>query len=137
MFVNSSYLIFMLPAFILMMIAQWYVNSAFKRWSKIPNHSGLSGNEIAKRLISHEGLFDVSIADVSLGKAACEMLRPGQIRQRERYLSILFSFIDGMFAIQRTCPGLVVFICWIHSLRLLALPQLVATAPVPPCLTNV
>jgi len=64
MFLNSSYLIFMLPAFILMMIAQWYVNSAFKRWSQIPNHSGLSGDEIAKRLISHEGLFDVSVEQV-------------------------------------------------------------------------
>jgi len=64
MFLNSSYLIFMLPAFILMMIAQWYVNSAFKRWSQIPNQSGLSGDEIAKRLISHEGLFDVSVEQV-------------------------------------------------------------------------
>lgn len=61
MFYNSSYLIFMLPAFFLMMLAQWYVSSAFKRWSKVPNRSGLSGAEVARRLIERAGLYDVNI----------------------------------------------------------------------------
>jgi Zn-dependent membrane protease YugP len=64
MFLNSSYIVFMVPAFILMMIAQWYVNSAFKRWSQVPSQSGLSGTEVAKRLIDHAGLFDVEIEQV-------------------------------------------------------------------------
>jgi hypothetical protein len=62
-FYNSSYLIFMLPAFILMMLAQWYVSSTYGRWSKIPNRSGLNGVEVARRLIDRGGL-DVSVEKV-------------------------------------------------------------------------
>jgi Zn-dependent membrane protease YugP len=62
-FYNSSYLIFMLPAFILMMLAQWYVSSTYGRWSKIANRSGLSGAEVARRLIERGGL-DVSVEEV-------------------------------------------------------------------------
>jgi hypothetical protein len=62
-FYNSSYLIFMLPAFILMMLAQWYVSSTYGRWSKVANRSGLSGAEVARRLIERGGL-DVSVEEV-------------------------------------------------------------------------
>lgn len=62
-FYNSSYLIFMLPAFILMMLAQWYVSSTYGRWSKVPNRSGLNGVEVARRLIDRGGL-DVSVEEV-------------------------------------------------------------------------
>lgn len=64
MFFNTSYLIFMLPAFLLMMLAQWYVSSAYKRWSNVPTRSGLSGAEVAKRLIERAGLYDVDIEQV-------------------------------------------------------------------------
>ena len=62
-FYNSSYLIFMLPAFLLMMLAQWYVSSSYSRWSKVLNRSGLSGAEVARRLIDRGGL-DVSVEEV-------------------------------------------------------------------------
>lgn len=65
MFYSSSYFIFMLPAFLLMMAVQWYVNSAYKRWSKVPNRSGLSGAEVAKRLIDRAGLYEVRVEQVS------------------------------------------------------------------------
>ena len=61
MFLNSSYLIFMVPAFILMSLAQWYVNSAYKKWSKVENRAGLSGVEVARKLIEHGGLYDLDI----------------------------------------------------------------------------
>lgn len=61
MFLNTSYLIFMLPAFLLMMLAQWYVNSAYNKWSKVPNTSGLSGADVARKLIERAGLYDVEI----------------------------------------------------------------------------
>ncbi len=61
---NSSYLIFMLPAFIIMMVAQWYVNSAYNKWSKVPSQSGLTGAEVARRLIERGGLHGVSIEQV-------------------------------------------------------------------------
>jgi Zn-dependent membrane protease YugP len=64
MFFSSSYFIFMIPAFLLMMLAQWYVSSAYKRWSRVPNRSGLSGTEVARRLIERAGLYDVDIQQV-------------------------------------------------------------------------
>jgi hypothetical protein len=63
-FYNSSYLIFMLPAFLLMMLAQWYVNSAYARWSKVPSRSGLTGAEVARRLIERGNLYGVEVEQV-------------------------------------------------------------------------
>lgn len=69
MFFNSSYLIFMVPAFILMALAQWYVNSAYSKWSKVENRSGLSGAEVARKLIERSGLYglDIEAAQGRLG----------------------------------------------------------------------
>jgi hypothetical protein len=64
MLFNSSYLIFMLPAFILMMLAQWYVNSAYKKWSKVPSQSGLTGTEVARKLIERAGLYGVDVEQI-------------------------------------------------------------------------
>lgn len=63
MFFNSGYIIFMLPAFLVMMLAQWYVNSSYARWSKVPSRSGLTGAEVARRLVERGGL-DVSVQQV-------------------------------------------------------------------------
>jgi len=64
MFFSGSYLLFMLPAFILMMLAQWYVNSTYRRWSQVPNYMGLTGQEVARRLINYGGLSGVQIESV-------------------------------------------------------------------------
>ncbi len=61
---NSQYLIFMLPAFILMMLVQWYVQSAYRRWSKVPARSRLTGAEAAQRLISSGGLYGIQIEGI-------------------------------------------------------------------------
>lgn len=63
-FYNSSYLIFMLPAFILMMLTQWYVSSSYNKWSRVPSRSGLSGAEVARRLVERGGLRDVQVEQV-------------------------------------------------------------------------
>lgn len=64
-FFNPYYLIFMAPAIILMMLVQWYVNSAYSKWSKVPASSRLSGAEAAQRLIRSAGLYDVQVEGVS------------------------------------------------------------------------
>jgi hypothetical protein len=64
-FFNSGYLIFMLPAFILMMLTQWYVSSSYNKWSRVPSRSGLSGAEVARRLVERGGLRDVQVEQVS------------------------------------------------------------------------
>lgn len=56
-----SYYIYMIPAFILMLLAQWYVSSAYKKWSKVPNQRRISGSEAASRLMNSAGLYDVQI----------------------------------------------------------------------------
>lgn len=64
-FFNSTYLMYMLPAFIIMMVAQWYVSSSYRKWSQVPNRNRLSGAEAASRLIRNGGLSDVQIEGVA------------------------------------------------------------------------
>jgi Zn-dependent membrane protease YugP len=64
-FFNPYYLIFMAPAFILMIVVQWYVNSAYSKWSKVPASSRLNGAEAAQRLIRSAGLYGVQVEGVS------------------------------------------------------------------------
>jgi Zn-dependent membrane protease YugP len=64
MFLSSSYLIFMLPAFLLMLAVQLYVQSAYSKWSRVPARSRYTGAEAAQRLIQMAGLYDVRIEGV-------------------------------------------------------------------------
>jgi len=57
-------MMFMLPAFILMMLVQWYVSSAYKRWSQVPARSRITGAEAAQRLIQAGGLYGVQIEGI-------------------------------------------------------------------------
>jgi Zn-dependent membrane protease YugP len=62
MFIFSpTYLVFMIPAFLLTMLAQIYVNSAYRKWSQIPARSGMSGAQATQRLIHSGYLNDVQI----------------------------------------------------------------------------
>ena len=61
MFFNSSYFIYMIPGILLVMLTSWYVKSAYRKWSKVPAQSRLSGAEAARRLINAGGLYGVQI----------------------------------------------------------------------------
>jgi Zn-dependent membrane protease YugP len=65
MFYNFNYMIFMIPAFLLMMLTSWYVKAAYNKWSKVPSRSQLTGAQAARRLISSGGLFGVTIEPVA------------------------------------------------------------------------
>jgi uncharacterized protein len=65
MFFNTQYLIFMLPAMLLMMLVQWYVKSAYSRWSQVPARSRVTGAEAAQRLIQAGGLYGVQIEGIA------------------------------------------------------------------------
>jgi uncharacterized protein len=56
LFFDPTYMIYMLPAIILMLVTQGYVNSAYRKWSQVMARSRLSGAEVAQRLISSGGL---------------------------------------------------------------------------------
>lgn len=61
MFFDINYLIFMIPAFILMGITSWYVRHAYSKWSQIRASSGLTGYDATRRLISMNGLTGLKI----------------------------------------------------------------------------
>lgn len=63
-FYDPTYIMFILPAIILMMIVQFYVNSAYKKWSKVRSRIGLTGAEAAERLIRTGGLYQVHIEHI-------------------------------------------------------------------------
>jgi len=54
----------MAPAFILMIAVQWYVNSAYRKWSQVPARSRISGGQAAQRLIQRGGLYGVNIEGI-------------------------------------------------------------------------
>jgi Zn-dependent membrane protease YugP len=58
---NLSYLMYMLPALLLSLLIQLYVNSQFSKWRQVPNRSGLNGAQAAKRLSDHMGMYDLSL----------------------------------------------------------------------------
>ncbi len=65
MFLNFNYYIFMLPAIILMLATQWYVNSAYRKWSRVPNQRRISGQDAVQRLIRSAGLYDIRVEGVA------------------------------------------------------------------------
>lgn len=64
-YLNPTYLIFMAPAFLLMLLVQFYVNSAYSKWGKVPVRSRVSGAQAAQRLIQSGGLYGVRIEGIS------------------------------------------------------------------------
>jgi uncharacterized protein len=64
-FFDINYMIYMIPAFLLMAFTSWYVRSSYEKWSRIPAHSGLTGSQAAQRLISSSGLYGVQIQGIA------------------------------------------------------------------------
>lgn len=64
LFYDIRYMMFMIPAFILMMVVQWYVSSAYKKWSRIAARSRTTGAQAAQRLAQRGGLYDIQIEGV-------------------------------------------------------------------------
>jgi Zn-dependent membrane protease YugP len=61
-FFDPMYLCFMIPAFLLMMLAQWRVNHAYSKWSKVRNSLNLTGVDAARRLLSSGGYYGPDIS---------------------------------------------------------------------------
>ncbi len=65
MFFDFNYLIYMIPAFILMGITTWYVRSSYSKWSRVAAQSRLTGAQAAQRLMSSGGLYGVRIQGIA------------------------------------------------------------------------
>ena len=61
-FLDPTYMCFMIPGLLLVMLAQWRVNNAYSHWGKVQNGSNLNGVDTAKRLMQYAGLSGVELA---------------------------------------------------------------------------
>ena len=60
-FFSPTYLMYMIPAFILMALTSWYVKSAYNKWSRVAAQSRLTGTQAAQQLINAGNLYGVQI----------------------------------------------------------------------------
>ncbi len=61
MMFDPMYFLFIAPAFLFSLWASWRTKANFKKYSKVPVSSGLSGAEAAARLLEGAGIRDVTI----------------------------------------------------------------------------
>jgi uncharacterized protein len=64
MYVDPMYFVFILPAFLLAMWAQFKVKGAYSKYTRVPNQRGLTGLDAAKIILPNEGLLGVSIEGI-------------------------------------------------------------------------
>jgi Zn-dependent membrane protease YugP len=64
LFLDPTYMLFMAPALILMLITQFYVNRAYSKWSKVSARARLTGAQAADRLIRAGGLYGVRVEQI-------------------------------------------------------------------------
>lgn len=62
---NLDYMLCMIPAFIIMMIAQISVSSAYKKWGRVAVSSGFTGSATAQKLISQNNMENVQLRSIS------------------------------------------------------------------------
>jgi uncharacterized protein len=61
LFFDPMYLVFSLPALALALWAQWRVKSSFREYSRYRTWSGMSGAEVARRVLDFNGLYNVRV----------------------------------------------------------------------------
>lgn len=65
LYMDSSWIIYVLPAILLAAFAQMRVSNAYNKYSRVTNGTGLTGAEIARTILDRNGLTDVRIERVS------------------------------------------------------------------------
>ncbi|MCJ7626234.1 MAG: zinc metallopeptidase [Anaerolineaceae bacterium] len=58
------YILFSLPALLLGLWAQAKVRSAFNKYSRVRSFTGMTGEQVARRFLDSQGLFDVTVEQV-------------------------------------------------------------------------
>src|SRR5215470_19210642 len=64
LFFNTSYLLFIIPALLLALFAQWRVSSTYRKYAQVRNMQGLTGADVARVLMRNEGLDYVAIETI-------------------------------------------------------------------------
>lgn len=65
MYIDWYYIVLVLPAVILSLIASRFVNSTFDKYSKIRNVSGITGAEAARMVLMSKGIRNISVQPIS------------------------------------------------------------------------
>ena len=58
-------MILLIPGIIIALWAQINVNAAFNRYNKVKSHSGLTGADVAQRVLHDHGIYDVKVERVA------------------------------------------------------------------------
>lgn len=58
---NMSYLLLIVVTVAIGAGAQWYVNHQIKKYSHVPNSSGMTGYEVAVGMLHYYGIYDVQV----------------------------------------------------------------------------
>lgn len=61
---SGNYMLFILPGFLLVMLAQFLVSSTYRKWSQVRNRYGMTGEDAARRLLNYGGLNDVAVEGI-------------------------------------------------------------------------
>jgi Zn-dependent membrane protease YugP len=61
MFFDPMYFVFVLPALLFAMWAQWRVQSTFGKYSQVANSTGLTGAQVARHVLDAAGLSNVNV----------------------------------------------------------------------------
>jgi Zn-dependent membrane protease YugP len=64
-YLNPQYLLYMAPAILLMLAAQMYVNSTYRKWGQIKTRSGATGLDAVHRIISVNNLEEMPVRQIS------------------------------------------------------------------------
>ena len=61
MIIDSGYLLLFVVSMVLGFAAEAYINHEYKKWSRVANGTGMTGAQIARRMLSENGLDDVRV----------------------------------------------------------------------------
>lgn len=64
MWFDPMYFVFLLPALVLSMWAQWRVKSTYEKFSKVPNQQRIPGGRAARQLLDSAGLAHINVEHV-------------------------------------------------------------------------
>jgi Zn-dependent membrane protease YugP len=60
-FYSGNYWLYMIPAMLIVLLANLWVNATYKKWGRVENSEGINGAEAARRLIERSGLYNISV----------------------------------------------------------------------------
>ncbi len=61
LFFDIRFILFMLPALLLALFAQWRVSSTYRKYAQVRNLQGLTGADVARVLMRNEALDHITI----------------------------------------------------------------------------